>query len=314
MKISVIVPVYNSENYVSRCIDSILNQTYKDFELILINDGSKDKSLEILKKYEKKDKRIIVIDQKNMGVAKTRNKGIELANGEYIALVDNDDYLDQDYLEKFVSNCDGYDVIVSGYRRVSEDKILFTKSIGSSPWAKYEVTAPWAKIIRKKFLLENDIKFFSYPIGEDIIFNLNLYTKTNKIKTINYHGYNWFFNTKSVSNTTQKSFDKDILVLFEKMKEYDKNEHTKYFITRYYVWYLLFSGASATSDEFMEEYNKIKKWLNKNGYGNTLSLKMILKNDPSLKNKIIVSTFHIITKLKLVKLFSLIYCKGSRRK
>ena len=98
MKISVIVPVYNQEKYIGRCIDSVLNQTMTDFELILINDGSKDKSLDILRNYEKKDKRIKIIDQKNMGVAKTRNKGIEIASGEFIVLVDNDDYLDNTYL------------------------------------------------------------------------------------------------------------------------------------------------------------------------------------------------------------------------
>ena len=314
MKVSVIVPVYNQEKYINRCIDSILEQTMTDFELLLINDGSKDKSLDILKEYEKKDKRIKVIDQKNMGVAKTRNKGIEMAHGEFIALVDNDDYLDNTYLEEFLSVSDDADVVVGGYKRVGEEKVLFEKKITTNSWSKYENVAPWGKIIRTSFLRENKIKFFSYSIGEDIIFNMDLYTLTDKIKVIDNSSYNWFYNTSSVSNTSQKVFNDDILVLFEKMKEHDQNEETKYFIARYFIWYLLFSGRRATSGEFVQEYNKVKEWLLDNNYYHYLSFGKILKNESSFKNKIIISLFVLIIKLRLISLFSVIYCRGDRRK
>ena len=112
MKISIIVPVYNAEKYIGTCIDSILKQTYQNFELLLINDGSSDNSLEVLNQYSKKDKRIRVIDQKNIGVAKTRNKGIQLARGEYIAFIDNDDYIDEDYLEQFMNVCNNQDIVI----------------------------------------------------------------------------------------------------------------------------------------------------------------------------------------------------------
>ena len=314
MKVSVIVPVYNQEKYIGRCIDSILSQTMTDFELILINDGSIDKSLDILKKYAKKDKRIKVIDQKNMGVAKTRNKGIDLASGEFIAFVDNDDYLDNTYLEEFLDVSGDADVVVGGYKRVSEEKVLFEKKITNNNWSKYENVAPWGKIIRASFLKENKIKFFSYSIGEDIIFNMDLYTLTDKIKVIDNSSYNWFFNTGSVSNTSQKVFNDDILVLFEKMKEHDRNDETKYFISRYFIWYLLFSGGMATSKEFLEEYKKIKKWLIDNNYYNYISFSKILKNESSLKNKILISIFMLIVKLRLISLFSIIYCRGDIRK
>ena len=312
MKVSVIVPVYNSEDYIGRCIDSILEQTYSDFELILINDGSCDKSLSILKKYAKKDKRVRVVDQKNMGVANTRNKGIEMAHGEYIALVDNDDYLEKTYLEEFVSQAADYDVIVGGYKRVSEDKTLFIKKISKTVWSKYENVAPWAKIIKKSFLLDNDIKFFSYSIGEDIIFNMDLYTLTDKIKILDNCSYNWFFNTKSVSNTKQKVFNDDILILFDKMKEYDRNEETKYFISRYFVWYLLFSGRNVSSCEFVLEYKKIKKWILDNDYYDTLKLTNIVKNESSFSNKIIIFIFNLVIKFNLVGLFSKVYCRGGK--
>ena len=95
-KISIIVPVYNVEQYLSKCIDSILNQTFKDFELILINDGSTDKSGDICDFYKQKDKRIKVIHKNNEGVAKTRNVGIANANAEYIGFIDSDDWIEND--------------------------------------------------------------------------------------------------------------------------------------------------------------------------------------------------------------------------
>ena len=92
-KISIIVPVYNVESYLSNCIDSILNQTFKDFELILVNDGSTDKSLEICKHYKNMDDRIFIIDKKNGGLSSARNAGLDIIKGEYIGFVDSDDYI-----------------------------------------------------------------------------------------------------------------------------------------------------------------------------------------------------------------------------
>ena len=92
--ISVIVPVYNVENYLGKCLDSLINQTYKDIEIICINDGSTDNSLNILREYEQMDSRIIIIDQKNGGLSNARNIGLKEAAGEYIMFVDSDDWID----------------------------------------------------------------------------------------------------------------------------------------------------------------------------------------------------------------------------
>ena len=311
-KISIIVPVYNAGNYISTCIDSILNQTYSNFELILINDGSKDDSLSILKEYEKKDDRVKVIDQKNMGVAKTRNKGIQISNGEYIAFIDNDDEIEEDYLERFMKEIDDFVVFVGGYKRTTKDKILFEKKMNSSSWTKFENMAPWGKIIKKDFLIKNKIQFFSFPIGEDIIFNLSLYSKTNKIKVIKNYGYHWFFNDDSVSNTRQKEFNDNIILLFDEMKKYDTNEETNYFVARYFIWYLLFSGKEASKDRFMIEYKKIKIWLIQNNYNKVLSIYKIWKNESSFKNKMIISVFLMIHKIHLMPIFSKIYCRGEK--
>ena len=107
-KISIIVPVYNAEQYLRRCIDSILNQSFTDFELILIDDGSKDKSSDICDEYAAKDSRIKVYHKENGGVSSARNLGLDNANGEWIAFVDSDDFIKEDYLKHMailISKC-----------------------------------------------------------------------------------------------------------------------------------------------------------------------------------------------------------------
>ena len=103
INVSVVVPVYQAENYLNRCLDSILAQTLENFELILINDGSKDKSGEICDEYKRKDKRIRVIHKRNEGVSRARQVGLDLARGEYIIYVDPDDWVERDYLETLYS-------------------------------------------------------------------------------------------------------------------------------------------------------------------------------------------------------------------
>ena len=102
-KISVVVPIYNVERYLKRCIDSIINQTYDNLEIILVNDGSKDSCLNICNEYKKKDERVIVIDQPNAGLSGARNSGIEIATGEYISFIDSDDYIHKDFYKEMLS-------------------------------------------------------------------------------------------------------------------------------------------------------------------------------------------------------------------
>lgn len=99
-EVSIIIPVYNNEQYIEKCIQSVLNQTFENFEVIVINDGSTDKSGEILEKLNREDSRIILIEQKNQGVAVARNRGMNKATGKYITFVDGDDYLKNNYIEK----------------------------------------------------------------------------------------------------------------------------------------------------------------------------------------------------------------------
>ena len=261
--ISVIIPVYNAQDGIKRCVDSLLNQSFKNLEIILLNDGSKDNSLNILKEYELKYSFVRVIDKQNEGVAVTRNKGILLAEGEYIMFMDNDDFVDSDYIETFYQAIHekNLDLVIGGYKRVNQDnQIIFSQDIQQSEWSKYIIMAPWAKVYRTEFLKTNNLEFFDYGIGEDIIFNLAAYKTTDKIGLLDYKGYNWYYNNQSISNTSQRGFSPeiDILVLFSKILELGKpSELVVYYLKRYYVWYLLFSGKSSSDQEFIHQYIRI---------------------------------------------------------
>lgn len=189
--ISIIVPVYNVEDYISACIDSILNQTFKDFELLLIDDGSTDDSGNICNSYISKDSRVKVIHTKNQGVSKTRNLGIKNAKGKYIMFCDSDDYADKYWCEKLYNTIknNSNSFILCSYtihnqrqeyedikiKYIQENKSIITNK--RSYFSNYKTTlsaSVWNKIYEKEIIMKNNIKFCeSLSLGEDKIFNLD---------------------------------------------------------------------------------------------------------------------------------------------
>lgn len=321
-KISIIIPVYNAENDLYRCMESLKKQTFQSFETIFVNDGSSDGSLNVLElfKSENPGMHIKIITQQNSGVAVARNEGMKVATASYIMFVDNDDILDSRYLEvyyKAIQDQDD-DIVLGGYRRVSDSKVLFKKKMLADEYTKYVVTAPWAKIYRKSFLLENNIQFLDYPIGEDVYFNMLAYQKTSKIKIIDYIGYDWYFNQASISNTSQRGFNKkiDILYLLDKLNNIEINssqrQYIEYYYRRYITWYLLFSGKNARVEDFMKEYRRVYPWLRSNNIkGNICFLSSKIKGD-TLGVRVSVFGIKWLTRLKLVPLFARVYCKGDK--
>lgn len=314
-RLSVIIPVYNAEQHITKCVDSILPQLHENDELLLINDGSTDDTLSVLKKLESNHMVVRVIDKANEGTAKTRNLGIQEAKGEYICFVDNDDFLDSDYIETYYNNIAGteYDLVMGSYRRCTDDEVLFSLNVTDSKWFQLMVVAPWAKIYRRAFLLENKIEFLDYGIGEDIYFNFQVYEKTDKIKIINYQGYNWWFNAKSISNTSQRGFDEKISIevlldhLYEitgKQKIYD------YYYVRYVIWYLLFSGKKSRKEEFMKAYHMGRKWLAEHKIPFRFPAFSRIFTGEKLSNRMIIQIFVILGKCKLLGCFARLYCKG----
>lgn len=169
--ISIIIPVYNSENYLRQCLDSVINQSLKDIEILCINDGSTDKSLNILQEYKEKDNRVQIFDIKNHGAAYARNLGIKNAIGEFIGFCDSDDYVDNKYFETLYSHSKNYD-IVRGTRVIGKN----------NAHVKNEYGCIIPSIIRRKFLMQTNILFpTTKKVGEDAYFKRQILKKTNKI-------------------------------------------------------------------------------------------------------------------------------------
>ncbi|WP_289128222.1 glycosyltransferase family 2 protein [uncultured Clostridium sp.] len=200
VKISIIVPVYNCDKYLERCIDSILKQTFKDFELILLNDGSVDRSLDICKSYEGVDSRVRVISHKNMGVSKTRQKGLKLAKGNYIAFIDSDDRIELEYLEKLYeaiadenvnvvccnsndSNPSNEDIYIKNDEYISENYKLLEAYFEKKRYA-YCI---WGKLFKKQDL--DKVIFPEMKYSEDAYVVQTIFSNSDGVKLLKYAGY-----------------------------------------------------------------------------------------------------------------------------
>ena len=323
MMVSIIIPVYNAEKTLFKCIESILINTYGDYEIILINDGSSDNSMEIMEAYEGKyPEKIKIFSQENQGVAKTRNRGIGYARAKYIMFIDCDDSIENDYIEKFVAEIEkkNLDVVIGGYKRTTSQRVLYEMKLENTPWSRYMSMAPWSKIYKKEFLIENKIEFLDNNIGEDVYFNLQVINLTNKISILDYVGYHWFYNEQSVSNTSQKTLEKKINVMFlldscyEKLKErgaIDKEE-VEFYFTRYIVWYLLFAGRNSTPLQMVSEFRRTFDWLKQNfpKFLQNRNISLFSPKGETLKNRVAVYIFMMMHRLKLIPLFFQFYSKG----
>ena len=323
-KVTIIIPVYNSEKYIEKCVESIINQTYENIQILIIDDGSKDKSLEVIKtlKYKYPNK-IDYYEQENQGVAKTRNKAAEISKGDYIMFVDNDDYLDKDYVKEFVKQIENgdYDYIVGGFRRVNhEGKILYTKIYKDFEWCFFMFSTPWARIFKKEYLIKNNIKYLPIKMGEDLYFNTLAISYTKKKKIIDYCGYNQLYNEKSVSNTvhkknTQKNIDELTYLFTELKKNINKqylmeNEfYIRYFYVKTIIWYTLFSSRKGQAKEIYRNFIKLEEWFLNNFKEGYKGINIYKPKGESLKTRAIVKVLIILRKMHLLKLFFLMYSK-----
>lgn len=323
-KVTLIIPVYNAEKYISKCIDSILKQTYTNFKIMIINDGSKDRSQEIINDYkEKYPEKIISIEQENKGVSRTRNESIKKCKSEYVMFIDNDDFLDKDYIETLIKKIEeeNLDAVFSGYRRPDENgKIVRTFGLQDKEWCKYMIMTPWAKIYRRQFLLDNNIEFLENNIGEDIYFNLKVILTSKKIGILTYIGYNWFFNNESVSNSAQKNInDLDVYKLlnscYDMVKEEkwleENYEMLELHFTRYIIWLLSFSTKGLTYKEISKVYDELFKWLQKRfpNYKKNKQIKFTKPDGEIFSIRLLMKTFLIAHKLHLGKLLTYVYNK-----
>lgn len=235
-KISIIVPIYKVEPYIHKCIDSILNQTFKDFELILIDDGSLDNCGKICDEYAQKDKRIVVIHKENGGLSSARNAGLDIARGNYIGFIDSDDYIDNDMYEILYNICEeskcdiascssiiyypnktvingGHDLIIH-----SRDKALKTMLEG----VLYDEVV-WVKLFKKSVI--GDIRFPEGRIYEDTSFTYKVIHNSKKIACIGKAKYHYIKHEGSIMSNAIKNIRLDAIIAYQEMYEFMKEKH-----------------------------------------------------------------------------------------
>lgn len=212
-KISVIIPVYNVEKYLRRCLLSVFTQKYEDFEVICVDDDGVDGSFEILEEFEKKypDKMHIISNEKNIGPGRSRDKALANAKGEYICYIDADDYILPDYLAQYAAQMEksGADVVIGGYR-VDDDGRLTTHLVKDEVWACVTYITAWARLYRRDFVVKNHMRFERFTCLEDMYFNLMGYV--NKMKYFvmtDYAGYIHSINENSVTAHSRENVNED---------------------------------------------------------------------------------------------------------
>ncbi len=245
--ISVIVPVYNSEKFLDKCIESILNQTFTDFEVILVDDGSTDKSGQICDIWAHKDSRIKVMHQPNRGVSVARNNGIAAAKGEYIAFVDSDDSVNSDYLQLLYKNIHEHDLAIGTTRmdimRENRQQLLavadksytllqFKKDMRHTFQSQY-INSPVNKLFKTEIIKNNNLVFdTSMNLGEDCVFCLAYMNLCQKIKCFSDTIYYYNVHTSYVrSKSYKKSRFADRTKMCTAQKEFYK-QNTPYYYKR----------------------------------------------------------------------------------
>lgn len=218
VKVSIIIPVYNVEQYISQCLDSLINQTLQEIEIICINDGSKDNSLNILKDYADKDSRIKIINKKNEGLSCARNDGLKAASGEYIGYVDSDDWVAEDFYEKLFIAAKKYNAdiaagnivrcgkLVRKYRIKYEKEELLTdglEKLKAAQIPKYNYV--WNKIYKRESLLKLDIPFPAGKVYEDIRWSIKVIYYLENLVTVPESNYYYRKNQNSIVSVTKKS-------------------------------------------------------------------------------------------------------------
>ena len=276
IKVSIIVPVYNVEKYLEKCLNSLTNQTLQEIEIITVNDGSKDKSLDILMEYSNKyPNKIKVITQENQGLSGARNTGIKVAKGEFIGFVDSDDFVEKEMYEKMYNKAkkENLDIIVCATNLVYENKT--TKKVSARFHLReveidYLLSPPMAcNKLFKRELFDKEYQFKLKTFYEDLELIPTFILKTNKIGFMEESFYQYFQRNGSIMYQTK--FQPKILDIFAVLesieKRFDnenKKEQYKQELEYLNIEHLLYSSAFRLAPfpkEGTETFKKIKNWM-----------------------------------------------------
>ena len=324
IKVSVIVPIYNAEKYIKKCVESILNQSLKEIELILVNDGSTDASYSICQTYAEKDKRIVLLDQVNAGVSVARNNGLNVAKGKYIEFVDADDYIESNTIEILYKRAvkSNSDTVIFGIKNVYSDNESFTdvkdEDYTLTEFLKHYgeyisnaiIGATWNKLYRRELI--EGVRFIEGKrYNEDLFFNLDALKKCKIISLHQGVHYNYIHNADSVTSKYIENLfeiyaesNKKAIQFLKETSSYDINAsaQSKRFVKQTIAAILM---ILANNDIKKEKISKIKKIFN-----NDAVRQAVAKAIPSEKKEKIL--FFII-KHKMSRCMYFI-CKTKKRK
>lgn len=322
-EVSIILPVYNVGRYLRQCLNSIVNQSFKDIEIIIINDCSTDNSLQIINEYQKKDDRIFLINlKKNSGVSNARNEGIKIATGKYIAFIDSDDWIKQDFIEILFNGIEKgkYDVFAGTFSIYDDIKSVFynykhPKYIKNYKKYKNLLLIPnytcmtWYKIYNKNFLLKNNLFFDpDLKIKEDCLFFYNLILSKPRIKFDNIPVYVYRIGRKNSLTDSQYFIMHNIITLLKKiklllLKKDDYKEYFKFF----YMYAFLHTAYGLTCCKFSKKRTKYVLLIIKN------SLFADIKNKLSISDKLVICIFKFFLNHALFYKMTALFLKEVKR-
>lgn len=307
--VSIIIPVYNTEEYLNKCLDSVLNQTYKNIEIIIIDDESTDNSYEILQKYQKEDKRIILLRQKNSGQGVARNKGIEIAKGEYICFVDSDDRIAKNMVEEMIKEIEKTSSDFSSFLIAfenSKNQKIYRKKFNYLTLEKENIyknaieikdifTVPWNKIYKKDFLIKNSVFFPEIRKNEDIFFVHKLAFYSKKCSFVNKVFYYAWEREGSTSRNVTKENINAILILLKEEKEFLLKQNNFFtYELEYQVFYIraVFNILLQALFYKSEKMKEIKKVIGQSEFDEYLTKFNVIKRLP-IKHKILIFIYKI---------------------
>lgn len=293
--LSIIVPVYNVEKYIKQCIESLVSQTLKDMEIIVVNDETKDNSIEIVKEFH--DNRIKIVNKKNGGLSSARNAGIEIARGKYIAFVDSDDFIDfNSAYEDMIKLANKYaaDIVVGNAnwyynsnkkspmnidKKMFKNKVISAeKYIVESIKSKRIFVPVWLNLYKRELMVSNNIYFKNGILHEDELFSPQIFLKAKKVALYEKDFYNYRQREGSIMNSSAK--DKRVKDVFSTCLELSEiiktlpNSEVKLYLSNYIV-----DVALAVSYKYKERVPRVvKKMITQNSNKSTLKIKAKLLN------------------------------------
>lgn len=280
--VSIVVPVFNSEKAIQSCIESILGQTYRDIELILIDDGSSDHSLNLCREYQEKDGRVRVYSQENRGVSRTRNRGIELAEGKYIQFVDSDDRIVPDMVEKLVAAMEqeeGIGLTLCGIRELHEDHEYIAVPDVEGVFSLDKLGEEYPGIFHNSILNSPCNKLYirdkikvrfpeNLSLGEDLIFNLEYMRKIKKIAFVKESLYDYIIHPGSLNRKYREDGIEIARHLYEEnlkfCREYQMGPAAEQCISSIFIRFLIYGLSDLYSVSGVKREKKkeiLKRWI-----------------------------------------------------